>query len=70
MSRYDGKDAFSFKSKFSNLSERAQDLIYEIKEKEERDMNQVRASMAKMSFKDDTHHEQSEKGRYCFILSN
>ena len=63
---YDGKDAPIYKRKFQNLSEKLSQIMSEIFEKEERDLDDVRKSVARMSEHEDD--EEKLRGKICSLI--
>lgn len=57
---YDGKEAATYRRKLASCSERLEEIMTEIKEKEDRELGDIRQSMARMSLCEENTDERQE----------
>lgn len=68
LGQYDGPDAPIYRRKMVSCSEKVEELIHEIRDKEQKDLGDVRRSMAKMSIHEGSVDEQKQgKSSYGYF---
>ena len=63
LKEYDGEDSSVYGRKLNNIAERLKDIIEDIKEKENKDLDNIRKSMVRVSMAESSEETDQEKQR-------